>query len=124
MADQTPPQSSPQAPPTPVPTVSQAVEAKVEETFSSIIKALWAKYGILFVLVGMGLLALKFGSIAMDVLGWSSKKDLQNAIKTDTQLKAQEDATNKQADALVREVTDLPKTEGKVDDDWDKKQGN
>lgn len=127
MADQTPPAAPPAAPaaqPAPAPTVSQVVEAKVEQTFSSIVKDLWARYGILFILVGIGLIALKFGSVAMDVLGWSSKKDLQDAIKTDTQLKAKEDATNTQADALVKQANDLPKTEGQVDDDWDKKQGN
>ena len=125
MADQTPPQNPPQAPPAPqTPTPVQAVENVVEQGISSTIKALWAKYGILFILVGIGLIALKFGSVAMDVLGGSSKKDLQEAQKTDAELKAKEDATNKQADALVKDAADLPKTEGQVDDDWDKKQGN
>jgi hypothetical protein len=104
-----------------VQTVSQAVETKVEQTFSSVVKDLWAKYGILFVLIGLGLAILKFNDAIMDVLGWSSKKDLQSTMKTDAQLKAQEDATNNQADVLVKDAEELPGKEGAVDDDWDKK---
>ena len=120
-----PPSASPAQVAAPTPTAAQTVattvETKVEETFSSMIKDLWSRYGILFFLVGIGLIALKYSSVAMEILGWSSKKDLQSAQKTDAQLKAQEEATNKEADALVKEATDLPKTEGQVDDDWDKK---
>lgn len=117
MADQ----NDTQSPSQPVPAPQTPAAGIVEETFSSAVKALWAKYGIFFILIGIGILALKFGNLLMDILGWSSKKDLEQAQKTDTQLKAKEDATNAQANALVKEANDLPKTEGKVDDDWDKK---
>lgn len=118
-----PDQNDQQSPSIPAPAPQNPVPQTnvVEETFSSAVKALWAKYGIFFILVGIGILALKFGNLAMDILGWSSKKDLEQAQKTDAQLKAKEDATNAQANALVKEANDLPKTEGKVDDDWDKK---
>lgn len=129
MADQTPPAAPPQAPaappaPAPTSTLNQAVEAKVEQGFSTVVKGLWAKYGILFILVGIGLLIAKFGDIASTILAYMSKKDVSDAQKTDTQLKAQEDAANQQADALVKKADALPAQEGQVDDDWDKKQGN
>ena len=83
---------------------------------------MWSKYGILFILVGIGLLIAKFGDIVTDILAASSKKDLKNAQKTDTQLKAQEDAASQQADALVKQADAMPAQEGEVDDDWDKKK--
>ena len=120
MADQQDPPAAPPvaatAPPaaTTTPTIKQEVE-------QSLIKGLWSKYGILFILVGLGLLVAKFGDIAMSLLASLSKKELQDAQKTDTQLKAQENAANQQADALVKKADELPSQEGKVDDDWDKK---
>ena len=111
MADeQTPPAASPAAP---------AAQPAATPT-PSIIKEMWSKYGILFILVGAGLLIAKFGDIAMSLLASASKKDIEAAQKTDTQLKAQ-DAANQQADALVKKADALPAQQGKVDDDWDKK---
>ena len=107
--------------PAPAPSVAQAVTTAATTAVDNSLKGLWNRYGIFFILVGLGLLILKFNGVIMDVLGWSSKKDLQEAQKTDTQLKAKEDATNTQADALIKQAQDLPKQEGQVDDDWDKK---
>ena len=124
MADQTPPQNPPQAPPAP-PTVSQqapTVVVQAETGLKSVIKDLWGKYGIFFVLIGILLLVAKFNDVIMDLLGWSSKKDLQKAEKTDAELKAQEDAANQQADALVKKANDLPSQEGKVDENWNQKK--
>ena len=119
------PQPAPQAP-TPVvaSTVQQAptVVVQAETGLKSVIKDLWGKYGIFFVLIGILLLVAKFNDVIMDLLGWSSKKDLQKAEKTDVQLKAQEDAANQQADALVKKANDLPSQEGKVDENWNQKK--
>lgn len=109
-------QNDPQSPSTP--TVASTVEAKVEQVASFTFKSLWEKYGILFIIMGALLLIAKYSSVFMEFLSWSSKKDLQDAQKVDTQLKTQEDAANKQADALVQAAKDLPKQEGTVSDDW------
>ena len=82
------------------------------------LKALWAKYGIWFIFVGIALAVVEFGNLAMDFLGWSSKKDLQAAQKTDTELKAKEAAINAQADTLVKEAAELPSTEKPIANDW------
>lgn len=95
-----------------------------DSTLKAIIKDLWSRYSIFFIIVGALLLIAKFGDIAMDILGYKSKKLLENAQKTDTALKAQEDAANKQANDLIAKADNLPKTEEIVDEDWNKKKGN
>lgn len=127
MAESIPPAAPPSAPaappaPAPTPTVAQEVKAEAEKTFSAILKDMWSKYGILFILVGIGLLIAKFGDIATSLLAAASKKDVENAQKTDAQLKSQEDAANQQADALVKKADELPAQQGTVTDDWYKKQ--
>lgn len=127
MAESIPPAAPPSAPaappaPAPTPTVAQEVKAEAEKTFSAILKDMWSKYGILFILVGIGLLIAKFGNIATSLLAAASKKDVENAQKTDAQLKSQEDAANQQADALVKKADELPAQQGTVTDDWYKKQ--
>lgn len=119
---QTPPQPA-QAATTavPAPTETQKVETVVEKGFSAIVKDLWNRYGILFILVGIVLVVVKFNSIIMDVLGWSSKIDLEDAQRTDAQLKSQEDQANAAADALVKKANELPTQEGTVNEDWYKK---
>jgi hypothetical protein len=103
-------------------TVTDKVESAVETGAKSVLKDLWGKYGVLFLLVGLFLLVAKFSDVIMDILGWSSKKDLQKAQATDTTLKAEADAANQQANDLVKKANELPNQEGTVDADWDKKQ--
>ena len=119
MVDQNDTQTPPAA--TPAPVTATTVTTVVEQTFSSIVKALWDKYGIFFIVVGIGLILLKFSSIAVNILGWASKENIAQAQKTDAQLKSKETVANQQADALVQQAQDLPKTEGQVSDDWYKK---
>jgi hypothetical protein len=108
---QTPPQATAGIPAVPTDSVLKAT-----------VKDLWAKYSIFFIIVGILLLVAKFGDIAMNVLAWKSKKDVEEATKTDTRLRAEENTANQQANDLVKQAQDLPKTEGKVDENWNKKR--
>jgi hypothetical protein len=121
MADQNDQQTQPQ-PSQPATTAPPSESQEVTNTLLAPVKQLWTKYGIFFIIVGVLLIALKFGNLAMDVLGWSSKKDLQDAQKKDTELKAQEDAASSQADSLVTQANNLPNQEGPVDADWNLKK--
>lgn len=113
MADQNTPQNPPQAQPTP-----QAPPAPS----TSILKDLWTKHGIFFIVVGALLLAAKFGNVVIDLLTMASKKDVDQATKKDAQLKAEEDAANQKANDLVKKANDLPKQETPVDENWDKRK--
>lgn len=114
MADQ----NDQQSPPQPAPSVPAV---PTDSTLKAAVKDLWSKYSIFFIVVGALILIAKFGDLAMDFLGWKSKKELDQAIKTDDKLKAEENAANQQANDLIKKANELPKTEGKVDENWDKK---
>lgn len=92
-----------------------------DSTIKSVIKDLWAKYSIFFVIVGILMLVAKFGNLAMDFLAFKSKRAVDDAQKTDQKLKAEENAANKQANDLIKQAEDLPKTEKPVDENWNKK---
>lgn len=95
-----------------------------DSTLKAIIKDLWSRYSIFFIIVGVLLLIAKFGDIAMDIIGYKSKKLLENTQKQDGVLKAQEDAANKQANDLIAKADNLPNTGEKVDENWNKKKDN
>lgn len=126
MPDQNDNQSPSQPPtaaqnPLPVPpsnSVLQDAAGGLKET----IKDLWSKYSIFFIVVGVALLVAKFSSVLMDLLGYLSKREVEQAQKTDAVLKAQEDSANQQADALVKHAQELPSQQGKVTSDWNKKK--
>lgn len=119
---QNPPPGSPVVNSAIIPTVSiESLETKAKKTIFATVKDLWGKYSLFFTTVGLLLLAAKFSNVLMDLLNSASKKDLQNAQKTDIVLKAKEETANQQADALVKQAEDLPKQEGTVQDDWFKK---
>ncbi len=96
-------------------------QVPTDSTLKATIKDLWSKYSIFFIVVGAVLLVAKFSDVIMEIIGWKSKLDVEQAQKTDQKLKAQEDAANQQANDLIKKADELPKTEGKVDENWNKK---
>lgn len=126
MADQNDQQAPPTVPAVPssslpTPPTNTAIKA-VEMSFVATLKDLWRRYSIFFIFVGALVLIAKFNDIISDILGLASKKDLEQATNTDNQLRAKENATNNQANALVNQANELPAKEGTVDENWNRKK--
>lgn len=117
MPDQNDNQNPPQTPQLPV-----VVSRSWTDDLKLTIATLWAKYSIFFILVGLVLLIARFGSVMIKIYAWLSKKEVEDTKKETAQLKVEEDAANKKANDLVAKANDLPKQEGTVDENWDRKK--
>ena len=82
--------------------------------------ALWKSYKVFFIVFGLLILVIKFRETIIDILVSSSKVTLDNTQKQDTQLKADENKTNSQANKLVDYAKKLGDNKPKVDEDWNK----
>lgn len=82
------------------------------------VKTLWS--GNKMFLIGFGLLILivKFRNVIIDLLVANSKTVLNDAVKKDTELKAEEDKANNAANKLVDEAKKLSDNKPTVDEDW------
>jgi hypothetical protein len=76
-----------------------------------------------YVLAALALvLALEFRKFYTSFLVWLGQRQLNSAKKTDAPLAVQESKESQEADALVKQAEDLPKTEQPVTEDWYKNQ--
>jgi hypothetical protein len=85
------------------------------------IKDIWNRGKIFFIIIGGAILAFEFKNLQMWYLAYSSKKELQSAVKTDAKLATQETQDKTQADALVQQADSLTTDQPNTDPDWYKK---
>lgn len=90
-------------------------------SLKKVIQDLWSKYNVLFIVVGLFLLLSRFGYVIMELLAFSSKKEVEKADKKDEQLRKEEDSAKVESNKLVEEAKTLPSKELKIDEDWYKK---
>jgi hypothetical protein len=72
---------------------------------------------IVIIAIGAAIIYFEWQKIKDAILVSQAKKEMQNDNKEDAKLKANEDSTNKQADALVKKAQDEPNP----GDDWNSK---
>lgn len=94
----------------------------IQSNVSAVIKPLWDKYGIFFIVFGVLLLVAKGANLIIDFLSWRSKQELDSAKKQDASLSAEETKYNNQANQLIDKANSLPSQEKPVDENWDRKK--
>jgi hypothetical protein len=86
------------------------------------LKFMWANDRVFLFIFGVLIVIAKGSSIMIGLLAAKSKAEVTVASKESAVLKAQEDADNAKADALVKQANDLPSQQKPVADDWYKKK--
>src|SRR5271166_455862 len=94
--------------------------ASLEALAAKDLSELWQAYRTPLILFGGIILYMKSRDLILSYLLNSGKRAEQSALAKDAQMQAQENKDNQQADALVQQAADLPKTEQPVGTDWNK----
>lgn len=92
---------------------------KLNSNFST----LWSDHKVFLIIFGVLIIIAKFSNIMIYILSYLSKKELDNAVKKDGQLKDEQNAANNAANALIKEADELPSKQTPVTPDWYKKDG-
>lgn len=123
----TPPTPTPPTPPTQsaVDTEAKAVATSLQDRIGNWLKDVYDSNKFLFytIIPVMGLIyvVIKYHNLLIDILVKSSGQELKQEQATDNKLAQQANTAKAQADALTQQANNLPKQEGPVDPDWDKK---
>lgn len=91
------------------------------EKLNSDAKYLWDNDKVFFIGFSLVILVLKFRTILIDILVSNSEQIFNKTKTTDTSLSQEAQKDNATADQLVKQAEDLPKQEGVVDENWNKK---
>ena len=106
--------------------MSDPTDANVKSFYEKItgsVKYLWENDKIFLIVFGVIILIAKFSSVIIEFLAFQSKQAVDDAVKQDEKLKAQEDAHKALANALVKQANELPSQQKPVtDENWDKKK--
>ena len=93
----------------------------IGSTLKNQLSDIWNRSKIFLLAIAGLVLALEFQKLKEFFLAYMGQKEINKAENKDQNLTAQENKANAQADALVKDSQELPKTEEPVGDDWNTK---